>query len=769
MTTETIRNPCWRMHLSVTVVPPRDILVVDDQREVMLGGELFAGIAPFLDGRAMADVVAAVLDAGAGTEDEVHAAVAILRDRGYVTERGEDPAALAAHRHRWNAPADTSDRLRAATVGLVALGDVPIDAVHRTLAELGPTVEAVTGPPIDGEVAWNAAVVLADDYLHPDLNAWNEALLAASVPWLLARPTGARLWLGPLVEPGSTACWACLEQRLRFNRQVELRFAERSGADRVPPAGRGWSAGSAAGVAGQIAAVLERRLVDGSHPLAGMVRIAEPDAGLHRGPEGEASGTTEWHRVVRRPQCRACGDPDPWPKLTEPPALGSHVEHGRQGPYATGAAEQTLERYAYHVSPVSGVVARIADVATGADDRLLVSEAGVNLARRAGPGRADGFRERCAGKGVTRAQARAGALAEALERYSSFWNGEEPSRLASFDELGDAAIDPHAVLGFSDAQYAQREQWNATHMSGHRIPVRFDEEARAEQIAWSPLWSLTRGERRWLPTAYSYYSARVPGGRYVHSDSNGNAAGATPVDAVVQGLLELIERDAVGQWWYNRFQAPAVDLDAFDDGSLRNLLDGYTALGRDVWALDVTTDLGVPVVAAVSTIDGRAVTMGLGAHVDPLVATLRAVTEMNQMLAMFRGTAGPSAPEEPEWPDNWTRPAQWWAARAATADLPWLTPAPGGPVRPAAVEAGDDVADRLAELQRRIEAAGLELCVQDHTRADIALPVMKVVVPGLRFFWPRYAPGRLYDVPVVTGRLAAPRTEAELNPIPLFW
>jgi ribosomal protein S12 methylthiotransferase accessory factor len=46
--------------------------------------------------------------------------------------------------------------------------------------------------------------------------------------------------------------------------------------------------------------------------------------------------------------------------------------------------------------------------------------------------------------------------------------------------------------------------------------------------------------------------------------------------------------------------------------------------------------------------------------------------------------------------------------------------------------------------------------------------VVKVIVPGMRSFWARYAPGRLFDVPVRLGRLARPTPYDELNPIPLF-
>jgi ribosomal protein S12 methylthiotransferase accessory factor len=76
-------------------------------------------------------------------------------------------------------------------------------------------------------------------------------------------------------------------------------------------------------------------------------------------------------------------------------------------------------------------------------------------------------------------------------------------------------------------------------------------------------------------------------------------------------------------------------------------------------------------------------------------------------------------------------------------------------------------ADILA-LRDMLAARGMEMLVMDQTRPDIGLPVAKVVVPGLRHFWARYAPGRLYDVPVALGWRPAPLDEAALNPVPIF-
>jgi hypothetical protein len=46
--------------------------------------------------------------------------------------------------------------------------------------------------------------------------------------------------------------------------------------------------------------------------------------------------------------------------------------------------------------------------------------------------------------------------------------------------------------------------------------------------------------------------------------------------------------------------------------------------------------------------------------------------------------------------------------------------------------------------------------------------VVKVVVPGMRHFWVRLAPGRLYDVPVRLGWLDHALAEEDLNPVPMF-
>ena len=157
---------------------------------------------------------------------------------------------------------------------------------------------------------------------------------------------------------------------------------------------------------------------------------------------------------------------------------------------------------------------------------------------------------------------------------------------------------------------------------------------------------------------------------------------------------------------------------------------------------------------------------GFGAHLDPKVALLRAVTEMNQMLSSpLLGLPEKGPDKEPVDPLT-----AHWLKTATTANQPYLLPAEG-PRRTAASHPRawtDDVADDVRACQTLVERAGMEMLVLDQTRPEVGLPVAKVIVPGLRHFWPRLAPGRLYDVPVRLGWFSRPLAEHELNPIPMF-
>jgi oxazoline/thiazoline synthase len=66
------------------------------------------------------------------------------------------------------------------------------------------------------------------------------------------------------------------------------------------------------------------------------------------------------------------------------------------------------------------------------------------------------------------------------------------------------------------------------------------------------------------------------------------------------------------------------------------------------------------------------------------------------------------------------------------------------------------------KLAKRFE---LDVLVLDQTRPEIQVPVVRVIVPGLRHTDRRFAPGRLYEVPVKLGLRKRALREVELNPL----
>ena len=750
-----VEAPALAPHLEFQPIGDRQVLLVSETFNTLLRGQIHCDLLPLLDGRRTHRDLVAALD-GKHPARDIHAALLALAARGYVVsgeydmERGRAAywSALGAS-PRW-----AEQRLGASTVAVA--GDA--GRLARRLDALG-----VAG----GADAPVLSVTVCADYLDVRHAALNRRHLESGTPWMLVKPNGVRPLFGPVFRPAETGpCWACLAYRLRGHQEIH-NFLRNLGAESSAVLHRAAEPAVLEAVCGLVAAEIAKWLV-----LGDAAPIHERAITLDA-----TSFESAQHPAMRRPQCLACGDAALYraDRPAEPVRLRSSPKNiSNSGGERSVSPEETIARYRHLISPVSGVVTWVTRTTDETDPWLHVYWAGNNYALRSRKLSTlqRSLRSKSAGKGSTPRQSEASALCEAIERYSGAFHGDEircRRRFADFEQEGQStAIPPNDVQLFSDRQLDDAERLNARGHPYNHVPARLDPEA---EIDWSPVWSLTEGRHRYLPTAILYGMAAEEGSQpNLKADTNGCAAGNTLEEAILQGFFELVERDAFAIWWYNRLRLPEVDLASFGDEYLASAHGYYRRLRREMWVLDATSDLGIPVFVAVSRRTDKQeedILYSAGAHTDPHIAALRAVCELNQGL-LWPGIGGADNGTGNTVDDPMTR---WWWRNGRLAEHPYLAPDPGLPRRGPSDYTAPATADTREDVERcraLVEARGMDLLVLNQTRPDIGMPVARVVVPGMRHFWERFAPGRLFDVPVAMGRRDSPLAEAQLNPVPVI-
>jgi len=769
--------PQIKPHYHIEILEPKQVYLLGEQENHALTGQLYCQILPFLDGHHSREQIAAKLNDEVPL-DYIDFVLDRLTEKGYLTEAAPDlaPEVAAFWSELGIAPAVAAQALQQPVTLKTAgnrISEGMLDILATALRDLGIPVQ----PAEAEDIAFT--VVLTDDYLHPDLATLNQHHVKTGQPWMLVKPLGSVLWLGPVLKPGETGCWHCLAQRLEGNREVEAsvqrqKHAASQNNGQAPHPNHETEADKPSPYVPTARAALPSTLQMGLQFAATeiakyLVFQAPSVASAASVLDGklitfnQRSLDFKTHTLSPRPQCPTCGDPAILHQRGfEPLMLESRQKHfTRDGGHRAVTPQQTIEKYDHLISPITGVVTELVRITDPSNPLVHTYRAGHAFGEATSlRGLRSNLKHKSSGKGKTDSQSRASGFCEAVERYSGIYQGDEPRKPATFNELGELAINPEECLCISDSQYNNRKEINQNRQAAHDwIPTRFDPD---QTIDWTPVWSLTEQQHKYLPTSFCYYNYPMPKGqRFCKADSNGNAAGNTLEEAILQGFLELVERDSVALWWYNRLRRPAVDLTSFDESYFVELQQYYAEHDRELWALDITADLGIPAFVGVSRRivgDSERLILGFGAHLDPTIAVLRALTEVNQL--------GLELDKVPD--DQLDGDARLWLLEATLENQPYLAPDPTQPVKTAQdypKRWGNDIRDDVMTCVEIVKAAGMETLVLDQTRPDIGLNVVKVIVPGMRHFWSRFGPGRLYDVPVRLGWRATPTSEPEMNPM----
>lgn len=217
------------------------------------------------------------------------------------------------------------------------------------------------------------------------------------------------------------------------------------------------------------------------------------------------------------------------------------------------------------------------------------------------------------GAGFTLEDAVAGCLGEAVER------------LSQIERDGDIVLT------------APIEDVRVPDQIGELIDlIRARDVAPLPPIDWVRARSCTTGDEALVPADWCLRRAKplaleIPGGAL----STGSAAATALDDATARGLLELIERDAASLWWHAIRGAAALGNGRVETAAAARIageLRQGDGGGRRTSVIDITSDLGIPVMAAFShQDDGIGFTLGLAARVSPSRAVSGALMELAQM------------------------------------------------------------------------------------------------------------------------------------------
>jgi len=282
---------------------------------------------------------------------------------------------------------------------------------------------------------------------------------------------------------------------------------------------------------------------------------------------------------------------------------------------------------------------------------------------------------------------RCSAFASVSERGLENYQNEYPLHYASFSELakncdGDADVINPSHLATEVSYQNQPLYW----VCGETPNSNCQDSPRSSRPIWVPVQCLFLFCNLDEPSLFSGLG------------STGMASGNTLSQAKTAALLEIVERHQVATVPYDLstcFQLVPRDF------QIASLLEAYRQAGIDLWFQDITPPNGIPCCRCFVKEKTGIIHVGAAAHLNARQAIISAITE----------TTCPF-PDPPL-----TEPSPSGLTLVGYENLPDYS-------------TNDDVTD-LALLESLFARNNYQPSYVDLTRADIGLPVVKAIVPGL--------------------------------------
>ena len=313
------------------------------------------------------------------------------------------------------------------------------------------------------------------------------------------------------------------------------------------------------------------------------------------------------------------------------------------------------------------------------------------------------------GKGVTPEQARASAVMESIERYSAEQRESDEVVYGTYAQACDVmmTVNPIDLI----------------------LPLRVLDYWENQEIAWVEGFEMFRGCPVWVPACAVYYPYEPKGDfQLFRWHTNGIASGNTMEEAILHALFEDIERDA---WSIMEFRERCnADVIVDEDSVCGRLIAKFKEKGIEIHLKDLTSDIGIPTIGAAAddtvTKNPEMLTIGVGTHLNPEIAAIRALTEVAQSRATHKHGSKINAQLQKVVQDMGYE-------KVKQANHVWFRENPNKVnLKDIPDLSTPYVLDDIEVVLGRLMECGFDSVIAvDLTRPEVNVPTVRMIVPGL--------------------------------------
>lgn len=321
-----------------------------------------------------------------------------------------------------------------------------------------------------------------------------------------------------------------------------------------------------------------------------------------------------------------------------------------------------------------------------------------------------------AGKGIGKPQAKASAMMEGFERYSAEKqsNDNEDIIIGKYNEMSNP-IDFESLI----------------------LPKNVNSNTLKDMdLEWGKMMDIVSEEEFDVPINliyHPYVPVNKNVGAFVKGNTNGLASGNVLEEAVLHGIFEVIERDAWSIFEITKKNRKEIDLNTIENEDINNILNKFKKESVDITLLDITADVEVPTIAAAGddTLlkDAALLTLGVGTHLNPEIAVLRALTEVAQSRAtQIHGTREDTARADFMRKAGYERMkkinSHYFSSNENTIGL--------NEIKNNSTESIKKDIDTCIE---KLDAVGLDkILFKDLTRNELGVNVVRVIIPNAELY-----------------------------------